>query len=109
MSLDETHQVVQSSNLPEDLKEIVGRIARDAEDMDLRLSEFKILHKTKMVGVAVGGSVFVLGILFVLVSIFIFFNLFSLNYSEKIRLAVSSVATVIGIVQLLAGILLIGR
>ncbi|MBT3464115.1 hypothetical protein HN451_03940, partial [archaeon] len=55
------------------------------------------------------GSVFVLGILFVLVSIFIFFNLFSLNYSEKIRLAVSSVATVIGIVQLLAGILLIGR
>jgi hypothetical protein len=99
----------QSGKLPEDLKEIVSRIAQDAEDMDLRLSEFKLIHQTRMLGIAIGGAVFVIGILFLLVAIFIFFDLFSLPFTEKLTIAVSSLSAVVGIVQLFAGILLIGK
>ena len=98
-----------ASEIPEDLKEIVNRIARDAEDMELRLSEFKLVHSLKMFAVAVGGAVFILGILFLLMSVFLFMNIFNLVLPEKIILATASLAVVIGVVQVVAGVLLIGK
>ncbi|MFH0876285.1 MAG: hypothetical protein V1859_10190 [archaeon] len=95
--------------IPDDLKEIVTRIARDAEDMELRLSEFKFVHSMKMFGIAVGGAVFVLGVLFLLVSVFTFMNVFHLNLEQNVIIAISSTAVVIGVTQIVAGILLIGK
>ena len=94
---------------PKDLKEVVERVAKDAEDMDLRLNEFKLIHSLRMWGIAVGGATFVLGILFILVSIFIFFNLFDLVFTSKLRIAISATSAVVGVVQLTAGVLLIGK
>ncbi len=95
--------------IPEDLKEIVQKIAKDAEDMELRLSEFKFVHSVKMFGVAVGGAVFVLGILFVLIAFFLALDVFGLNIPGKIIVATASTSAVIGIIQMTAGILLIGK
>ena len=106
---DEYKKILNDYKIPDDLKEVVKRIAKDSEDMDLRLSEFKFIYSSKMLGVAVGGAAFVLGILFILTAIFLFFNLFDLTFSEKIRLAISSISFVVGVVQLLAGTLLIGK
>jgi hypothetical protein len=96
-------------NIPQDLKEVVQRIAQDAEDMELRLSEFKFVHSMKMFGVAVGGAIFVLGILFILFSVFVFGNLIYLNIENRLRIVISSTVAVIGIVQIISGVLLIGK
>ena len=95
--------------MPEDLKEVVRRVARDAEDMELRLSEFKFIHSLKMFGVAVGGATFVLGILFILVAVFLFSNLLELKISYNLRTMASITSGVIGVIQILAGVLLIGK
>ena len=77
--------------------------------MELRLSEFKLIHSMKFFGVAVGGAIFVLGILFILVSVFMFSNLFDLTISSKLRIVISSTSAVIGMTQVIAGVLLIGK
>ncbi|MBD3203268.1 hypothetical protein GF327_03170 [Candidatus Woesearchaeota archaeon] len=96
-------------DIPPDLKEVVQRIAQDAEDMELRLSEFKFVHSMRMFGVAVGGAIFILGLLFILVSVFVFGNLFGLELTKKIRIVISATSGIIGIVQIIAGVLLIGK
>ena len=105
----EMSKILQDYKMPEDLKEVVHRIAQDAEDIDLRLSEFKFIHASKMLAVAVGGSIFFLGVLFVLVSIFMLFNMFDVALDQSIRIAAGSTAAVLGAVQLLGGLLLIGK
>ncbi len=107
--MSEAAEILSRQDMPEDLKEVVQRIAKDAEDMELRLSEFKFIHSLKMFGVAVGGAVFITGILFILLSVFIFFNLFDITLSQKLRIVISTTSLVIGGLQLMAGVLLIGK
>ena len=106
---DDLKQALSNYKIPDDLKEVVHRIAQDAEDMDLRLSEFKFIHSSKWFGVAVGGAVFVLGVMFILVSIYMFFNLFELAIGQDTAIMIGSASAVIGALQLLAGVILMGR
>ncbi|MBU0756799.1 MAG: hypothetical protein KKF44_01925 [Nanoarchaeota archaeon] len=100
---------IQEIELPKDLREVVQRIARDAEDLDLRVSEFKIIHSMRMYGIAIGGAIFSLGMLFILISIFMFFNLFEITLEYNYRIIVSSILGLIGLLQLIAGVLLISK
>ena len=95
--------------LPEDLKEVINRVAKDAEDMELRLSEFRFIHSMKMVSVAVGGAIFVFGLLFTLLSIFLFTNMMNLAMNQNARVIISSFSLLIGVTQLIAGTLLISK
>ena len=105
----DVRQELKDEAVPEDLKEIVHRIAQDTEDMELRLSEYKFIHSSRMLGVAVGGAIFLIGILSILISIFMFSNLFNLTLAQNVRIVVSSSLTIIGATQLLAGVLLMGK
>lgn len=109
--LPEPAQEVMHSHIPEDLREVVNRIAQDTEDMDLKLAQFQFVHSMKMVSVAVGGATFMIGILFSLVSTFILFDMFSLSdiLSTKARFMIGSITGVFAVIQILAGALLISK
>ena len=108
---EDVKKILGESKIPDDLKEVVARLARDAEDVDLRLQEFKFIQSMKMFGVAVGGAIIIIGILFALVALFMFFNLFSLvdPITYNIRLATGAISVVLAFVQILAGVLLIAK
>ncbi|MBN1502408.1 hypothetical protein JW930_02600 [Candidatus Woesearchaeota archaeon] len=102
---------VMDSKMPEDLKEVVTRIAKDAEDMDLKLAQFQFVHSMKLFAVAAGGAIFTVGIFFTLLSLFLFFNLYNFGFyiPQNIRIIVGSLLGVVALIQLISGILLMSK
>lgn len=92
-----------------DTAEVLAEVVAETKKAQALTQELRFLTVSKTVAIAVGGMLAILGLLFLLTMVALLLELVPVELNDKLRVFAGLLAGIIGLVQLVGGLLLVAR
>lgn len=103
----EKTQEQQAEKLPSDLKDVVEQVVQQAETIEVKSEKIMFLTVLKRFGVAIGGAILLIGVLFALSAVWIFTEVIPLGLDVKMKIIISVLVGLAGLLQVFGGLVLV--
>jgi hypothetical protein len=99
-------QLYAGSLSSEDLKSLLGDVEEETKKAKHVASKLFYLSRFKKFSIAIGGAILLEGLIFLALGVALFFKMLGVDMPEGIRLSIFILALILGVTNLIAGLLL---